>query len=109
MKKRGNMNFFFDRLKEGKYSDDYARAWLTWGVLNGYDACEYTLTSLKYPLTNSHVITILKRGGDDYVLCNDYRLHWGFTSVKHILVYMRMYDRYTKEGFIFSKGIEVTI
>jgi hypothetical protein len=100
----GDINTFWNKKDSDRDCDDTTRAWMTWGVNNGYHAQEVIISTEEHLVTKSHVITILNKD-DEYVLCN-YTAYVGFSSFSEALNYMKYFPSY-KKGFIYSKGVKV--
>ena len=103
--KTGNINTFFDHKIYGRDCDDFARAWLTWGVANGYSCQEYIVTTPDKLARNAHVVDVIWKDGV-YWLCN-YVFKGLFTSEDKALNFMKRYPTY-ENGYIYAKGIFVT-
>lgn len=102
--KTDDINRFWDNKDSDRDCDDFARAWTTWGVNNGYHAQEVIISTEKHVAKKAHVITILNKN-DEYVLCN-YTAYVGFNSFIEALNYMKYFPSY-KNGFIYSNGVKV--
>jgi len=98
-----NIDTFFKEKDYGRDCDDYARAWLTWGVANGFDCQEVIVTTKKHLAESAHVICILSKE-NKYWLCN-YEYYGSFDTFDDALDYMKQFPSY-KDGFIYSMGIK---
>lgn len=101
--KTGNIDRFFDSRQYGRDCDDFARAWFTWGVGNGYHCQEYIVSTSDKIVGNAHVIDVIDKDGL-FWLCN-YENKGAFTSEQKALDFMKRYPTYAN-GFIYEKGIE---
>jgi len=98
----GDMDRFFEDVKVGRDCDNYARAWLYWGVHNGYHGHEMIVSTMKHPFSDAHVVTVLEKCGCFY-LCN-YDYYGPFNSLELALDDLKRWERYA-DGYIHAKGI----
>jgi hypothetical protein len=98
----GNMDAFIEQNTIGDDCDGFARAWLHWGVHNGFNGHEMVVTTIEHPFLDAHVVTILNKG-NNYYLCN-YEAFGPFTSFDNALNDLKRWERYA-DGFISAYGI----
>jgi len=98
----GNMDIFFEPRTIGRDCDAFARAWVLWGVHNGYNAYEMIVTTTVHPFVDAHVVTILSKDNNFY-LCN-YEAFGPFTSFDNALNDLKRWERYA-DGFISAYGV----
>jgi hypothetical protein len=97
-----NMDKFFDNKKFGRDCDEYARAWMLWGVHNGFNAQEMVVTTIDSAFSDAHVVTILNKD-NNYYLCN-YTTSGPFQTFDDALNDLKRWERYA-DGFISAYGI----
>jgi hypothetical protein len=97
-----NMDKFFDNKRFARDCDEYARAWVLWGVHNGFNAQEMVVTTMTSVFSDAHVVTILNTD-NNYYLCN-YTPFGPFQTFDDALNDLKRWERYA-DGFIFAYGI----
>jgi len=102
--KTDDIDTFFDDKATDRDCDDYARAWLTWGVHNGFFAQEVIITTMGHLFTDAHVVCLLTKNGKTW-LCN-YEPYGPFNTYEEAIVYMKNWKTY-EHGYQFALGIMV--
>jgi hypothetical protein len=102
--KTDDVDTFFNDKQSDRDCDDYARAWLTWGVHNGFCAQEVIITTNEHLFKDAHVICLLTKDTKTW-LCN-YEPYGSFNSTDEAIMYMKNWNTY-KDGYNFALGIAV--
>lgn len=96
-------HFIDPNVKEGRDCDDFARMWVLWGKANGYQSTEVIVTTKKHFFKDSHVVTILYKGGK-YTLCN-YRPYPETVSFAEALDRIKSWGTSYVDGYIYAISI----
>lgn len=99
-----SVDTFFNKKKNGRDCDDYARMWFTYGVLKGYNAYEVIVANKKKIFSTSHVITILEKN-NHYILCNYRPFYGGIDTFDEALDRMRKAWSIYGKDMIWAHGI----